>query len=62
MAYADQETFQLIDELLGKMSPTLRLALTMTYYDEVSSEEASALPAFQKELSKQESSGLGNIS
>jgi RNA polymerase sigma-70 factor (ECF subfamily) len=43
MMHAEEETFQLIDVLLGKMSPTLRQAFTMTYYDEMSSQEAGAL-------------------
>jgi RNA polymerase sigma factor (sigma-70 family) len=43
MAYAERETFQLMDALLGNMSPILRQAFTMTYYDEMSNEEAGAL-------------------
>jgi RNA polymerase sigma factor (sigma-70 family) len=43
MVCAEEETFQLIDVLLGRMSPILRLAFTMTYYDEMSNEEAGAL-------------------
>ena len=43
MAYAEGETFQLMDVLLGNMSPILRQAFTMTYYDEMSNEEAGAL-------------------
>jgi RNA polymerase sigma-70 factor (ECF subfamily) len=43
MAYAEGETFQLMDVLLGNMSPILRQAFTMTYYDEISHEEAGAL-------------------
>ena len=43
MVYAEEETFQLIDVLLGRMSPILRQAFTMTYYDEMSKEEAGAL-------------------
>ncbi len=43
MVYAEEETFQLIDVVLGKMSPVLRQAFTMTYYDEMSSREACAL-------------------
>ncbi len=42
MVYAEEETFQLIDVVLGKMSPVLRQAFTMTYYDEMSSREACA--------------------
>ena len=43
MAYAEGETFQLVDVLLGNMSPILRQAFTMTYYEEMSNEEAGAL-------------------
>lgn len=43
MAYAEQETFQQLDILLGKMTPVLRQAFTMTYYDEMSGREASAV-------------------
>jgi RNA polymerase sigma-70 factor, ECF subfamily len=43
MVYAEGETFQLIDVLLGKMSPVLRQSFTMTYYDEMSSREACTL-------------------
>lgn len=42
MAYAEEETFQLIDLMLETMSPVLRQAFTMTYYDELSSREAGA--------------------
>jgi RNA polymerase sigma-70 factor (ECF subfamily) len=43
MMYAEEETLQLIDILLGRMSPLLRQAFTMTYYQEMSNEEAGAL-------------------
>jgi RNA polymerase sigma-70 factor, ECF subfamily len=43
MLCAEEETFQLIDSLLRKMSPILRQAFTMTYFDEMSTEEAGAL-------------------
>jgi RNA polymerase sigma-70 factor, ECF subfamily len=43
MAYAEQEAFQFVDQLLGKMKPALRQAFTMTYYDELSGREASVL-------------------
>jgi len=43
MVCAEGETFQLIDVLLGKMSPVLRQSFTMTYYDELSSREACTL-------------------
>jgi RNA polymerase sigma-70 factor, ECF subfamily len=43
MVCAEGETFQLIDVLLGRMSPVLRQSFAMTYYDEMSSREACAL-------------------
>jgi len=43
MMYAEEETLQLIDVLLGRMSPLLRQAFAMTYYHEMSNEEAGAL-------------------
>jgi RNA polymerase sigma-70 factor, ECF subfamily len=43
MVCAEAETFRAIDELLRKMSPMLRQAFTMAYYDEMSVEEAGAL-------------------
>jgi RNA polymerase sigma-70 factor, ECF subfamily len=43
MACAKKETFLLIDSLLGTMSPVLRQAFTMTYYHEMSNEQAAAL-------------------
>ncbi len=43
MMYAEEETLQLIDVLLGRMSPLLRQAFTMMYYQEMSNEEAGAL-------------------
>ena len=43
MVYAERETFQFINEALGKMKPTLRQAITMTYYDEMSGPEARAV-------------------
>jgi hypothetical protein len=43
MIYAEEETLQLIDVLLGKMRPILRQAFTMTYYQEMSNEEARTL-------------------
>jgi RNA polymerase sigma-70 factor (ECF subfamily) len=43
MACAEAETFRWIDKLLAKMSPALRQAFTMAYYDELSIEEAGAL-------------------
>jgi len=38
-----REAVQLINGMLGKMKPALRLALTMTYYDELSGPEACAI-------------------
>jgi RNA polymerase sigma-70 factor (ECF subfamily) len=43
MMYAEEETLQLIDVLLGRMNPLLRQAFTMTYYQEMSNQEAGAL-------------------
>src|SRR5260370_26974074 len=43
MVYAERETFEFINAVLGKMKPALRQALTMTYYDELSGPQASAL-------------------
>ena len=42
MACAEQETFRLVDALLGKMRPKLRQAFTMIYYGEMSYREACA--------------------
>jgi hypothetical protein len=43
MVYAEEETFQLINVVLGRMSLVLRQAFTMTYYDEMTSREACTL-------------------
>lgn len=43
MVYAESETVQWIEGWLGTMSPMLRQAFTMTYYDELSNAEAGAL-------------------
>jgi RNA polymerase sigma-70 factor (ECF subfamily) len=43
MIHAERETLQLVDGVLGKMKPILRQALTMTYFDELSSPEACAM-------------------
>ena len=43
MVHAERETVQLIDGILEKMKPLLRQAFTMTYFDELSGPEASAL-------------------
>jgi RNA polymerase sigma-70 factor (ECF subfamily) len=42
-AHAEQETFDLINGILGKMKPILRQAFTMTYFDELSGSEACGL-------------------
>ena len=41
-SYALSETSRLINVLLEKMSPANRQAFTMTYYDEMSNQEAGA--------------------
>jgi DNA-directed RNA polymerase specialized sigma24 family protein len=43
MVNAERETFECINGILGKMKPVLRQAFTMTYYDELSGPEASAM-------------------
>lgn len=43
MVCAEREIFDCINGILGKMKPLLRQAFTMTYYDELSGREASAL-------------------
>jgi len=43
MVNAERETFECINGILGKMKPVLRQAFTMTYYDELSGTEASAM-------------------
>ena len=43
MVHAERETFECINGILGEMKPVLRQAFTMTYYDELSRAEASAL-------------------
>lgn len=48
MLYTKKETFQLIDGLVEEMSPLLRQALTTTYYDEKSNEEACVLLDIKK--------------
>ena len=42
MAYAERETFQFINGMIGKMKPALRQAVTVTYYEELSGPEACA--------------------
>jgi RNA polymerase sigma-70 factor, ECF subfamily len=42
MVYKEEETRKLIDALLAKMSPILQQAFAMTYYEELSNEEAGA--------------------
>jgi len=43
MVHAELETLQLVDGILGKMKPALRQAFAMTYFDELSGAEASAM-------------------
>jgi RNA polymerase sigma-70 factor (ECF subfamily) len=43
MVHTERETFQVIDGILGKMKPVLRQAFTMTYFDELSRQQASAV-------------------
>jgi RNA polymerase sigma-70 factor, ECF subfamily len=43
MLCAENETLEWIDVLLGKMSPMLRQAFTMTYFDEIPIQQAGAL-------------------
>jgi RNA polymerase sigma-70 factor (ECF subfamily) len=43
MIHAEREALQLVDGILGKMKPVLRQALTMTYFDELSRQEAGAV-------------------
>ncbi len=43
MRCAEGETLEWVDHLLGKMSPTLRQAFTMTYFEEMSTAEAGAV-------------------
>jgi RNA polymerase sigma-70 factor (ECF subfamily) len=42
-AHAERETLDFISEILGKMKPVLRQALTMTYFEELSGSEACAV-------------------
>ena len=43
MIHTERETLQLIDGIVGKMKPVLRQAFIMTYCDELSGAEASAM-------------------
>ena len=43
MIHAERETLQFIDGILGRMTPVLRQAFTMTYFDELSGPEACAM-------------------
>jgi len=43
IVHAERETLRLIDGIVGKMKPALRQAFTMTYFDELSGAEASAM-------------------
>jgi len=62
MVCAETETFRSIDELLREMSPVLRQAFTMAYYDELSIEEAGALLGVTSGTSSRASSAPDNIS
>jgi len=41
--YSERETFQFVNDVLGKLKPALRQAFTLTYYDDISNSEACAL-------------------
>jgi RNA polymerase sigma-70 factor, ECF subfamily len=43
MIHAERETFECVNGILGEMKPVLRQAFTMTYDDELSGPEASAV-------------------
>ena len=43
MAYAERENLEFVNAALQKMKPALRQAITMTYHDELSGQEACAL-------------------
>jgi RNA polymerase sigma-70 factor (ECF subfamily) len=43
MYCAEAETLHLVDVLVGKLSPALRQAFTMTYFDEIPAKQAGAL-------------------
>jgi RNA polymerase sigma-70 factor, ECF subfamily len=43
MVHAERETVECINRILGKMNPVLRQAFTMTYYEELSGQEACAV-------------------
>src|SRR5260370_1186935 len=62
MVCAEGETLQLIDVLLGKMSPALRQSFTMTYYDELTSRQACTLLGVSIGFSSHEYSGPGDTS
>jgi RNA polymerase sigma-70 factor, ECF subfamily len=42
LAYAQSESFEFLDSILQRMNPLFREALTMTYYDELSTSKASS--------------------
>jgi RNA polymerase sigma-70 factor, ECF subfamily len=42
LAYTQAESFAFLDALIGEMNPLLRQAVKVTYYDELSSSEASS--------------------
>jgi RNA polymerase sigma factor (sigma-70 family) len=41
--HAERETFDFINRILEKMKPALRQAFTMTYFEELSAQEACAM-------------------
>jgi RNA polymerase sigma factor (sigma-70 family) len=43
MYCAEAETLELVDILVGKLSPELRQAFTMTYFDEIPAKQAGLL-------------------
>jgi RNA polymerase sigma-70 factor, ECF subfamily len=43
VAFAEKETYEWIDGLMGKMNPLLQQAFTLTYREELTSEEAGEL-------------------
>ena len=43
IVHAEREMLRLIDGIVGKLKPVLRQAFTMTYFDELSGAEASAM-------------------
>ena len=48
MYCAETETLHLVDALVGELSPALRQAFTMTYFDEIPAKQAGALLGVDK--------------